>query len=950
MPGDDGLENNQGLEEPNSGLDDGMDASSDAPAESSAPQEQATTSAKSAVSGIAGIVQWFLKLPPAIKTAIGAAFPYVLIAIAGLLAILFLHLAAAYASEELFEVLPFAEELQKFNETVGDFFTGKLFVTDEEKAAEAEQKYFKKLEEVYNYYLNNYNVRIDTTLITETLFYDRGISDYEEDEDVKGIEDAGDQILEDGTTEDENIYQEEANFYKVAKRHIKTLAKFQIVENTSYNACPNNYEPQSKITPESDKEIADTWAGFYGWNTRATFNYQPYQQVAHPKIDGTSRNITYCEFQNAEDQLSSSYKEDYAIYKPYKDAYNSCVADCNQQVCDNPDDPSDCHQKCDPETACATQKAERDEWLGKLQGNWGDVYDIGSEASENSSFRCSPSGRWGQLNGYTDSRRYHNYRFPEDWIDKGTDYTFWESAIDALRGLVTGPISEGIHKIDCSAKPAIMYTYTTSIAREGVYYYKLLSRNTKFLSNKSFIERYYPNEFGENDSDEQKMKDAIDIVDKIYDAYEYVTDNREYCDYTTDYSAGSGGYVFGGGTSVASPNITTFISQIASMVVEDMKRTGIPASTTIAQAIAETGGSSGLSNNFNNYYGMKVGGTCTDGMDTSREGVAIKPGEAGNRCTGNRYWDGTVVRMCNKARTDCAWYRVYDGFENSTADHSRNLNENSAYSDCRGLKNNSVQFAQCIAGHYATDPAYARKLVGHINTYDLGQYDIGYTGTADVIENDVPLVGESGGTTAGGSTETGGDSFAEVQQHCIPRVGAAGAGTISTDGVNNAPTIGACQDRTSVDYKTYWWSSNNLFYASGYPYQCTWYAHGRGLQILTSNGMSMDTARTYMNPMNGDAWKWFHQNQYFNTSTDYTKPKVGAIIVWRNGNKPGHVAVIEEINRGPNGEITSIKTTEGGTSVRDGCGQQGYAERERTLDYIKAHGTYTFIGYVYLLG
>jgi len=80
-----------------------------------------------------------------------------------------------------------------------------------------------------------------------------------------------------------------------------------------------------------------------------------------------------------------------------------------------------------------------------------------------------------------------------------------------------------------------------------------------------------------------------------------------------------------------------------------------------------------------------------------------------------------------------------------------------------------------------------------------------------------------------------------------------------------AQGIRTALDRSSQDYITYWGSSNNIYY-SKYVNECTWYAFGRGLEILTKNGMSMETARKYMMPLAHNAWTWFNDNQYFSSS------------------------------------------------------------------------------------
>ena len=50
-----------------------------------------------------------------------------------------------------------------------------------------------------------------------------------------------------------------------------------------------------------------------------------------------------------------------------------------------------------------------------------------------------------------------------------------------------------------------------------------------------------------------------------------------------------------------------FIGRIAPLAVEDMKKTGVLASLTIAQAILESGwGESTLAKNYNNLFGIKA--------------------------------------------------------------------------------------------------------------------------------------------------------------------------------------------------------------------------------------------------------------------------------------------------------------------------------------------------------
>lgn len=72
---------------------------------------------------------------------------------------------------------------------------------------------------------------------------------------------------------------------------------------------------------------------------------------------------------------------------------------------------------------------------------------------------------------------------------------------------------------------------------------------------------------------------------------------------------------------------------------------------------------------------------------------------------------------------------------------------------------------------------------------------------------------------------------------------------------------------------------------------CTWYAFYRAQEILGE----CPTALTPSALGSGDAFSWWNAHDKFaGYSTDYTKPKPGAIIVW-GGTVPGHVAIVEEV-------------------------------------------------------
>ena len=253
--------------------------------------------------------------------------------------------------------------------------------------------------------------------------------------------------------------------------------------------------------------------------------------------------------------------------------------------------------------------------------------------------------------------------------------------------------------------------------KDSVYYWNLVN---------SFIPNYY-DEYLPSDGEEREEA-IMRIADDIYLAYEdlgpgtaCIPPQDILCrdDEGADYYTGDGSQP---GTSTSE-----FFTKIAPIAIEEMSRTGINASVTMAQAALESSwGKSGLSLKYSNYYGMTSG--CINNATyppSSYKGIVLHKDEQFNNCSGNAYWDGTVVAMCNKGGGDCQWYRVYDSFANSTRDHSRLLVQSSHYSGCNSYKNSKDQI-QCIKnGGYATDPNYVSKVMNMINDYNLTQYDIG---------------------------------------------------------------------------------------------------------------------------------------------------------------------------------------------------------------------------------
>ena len=148
-----------------------------------------------------------------------------------------------------------------------------------------------------------------------------------------------------------------------------------------------------------------------------------------------------------------------------------------------------------------------------------------------------------------------------------------------------------------------------------------------------------------------------------------------------------------------------FIEAVAGPAQDSQRRTGVPASVTIAQAIHESGwGISKLAREANNYFGIKAFNH-------------PNPAEV--------YWietwevvDGEDVMVLDP-------FRAYKSLQESIADHGLFFVRNSRYAPARAMAHDARAFAQAIAdAGYATDPAYAAKLVRLMDQYDLYQYDL----------------------------------------------------------------------------------------------------------------------------------------------------------------------------------------------------------------------------------
>ena len=143
---------------------------------------------------------------------------------------------------------------------------------------------------------------------------------------------------------------------------------------------------------------------------------------------------------------------------------------------------------------------------------------------------------------------------------------------------------------------------------------------------------------------------------------------------------------------------------------ESRRKTKVPVSVTLAQAILETGGgaSSALGNNF---FGIKARQTSTSGV------FSWGPNAAGCTLVKTREAEraGLVVTV--------GAFRAYTDLRTSVLDHGDLLRSNPVYAPAFKYTDDPKRFLREIAKRYATDPAYAAKLLSLMDRYDLLQYD-----------------------------------------------------------------------------------------------------------------------------------------------------------------------------------------------------------------------------------
>ncbi|MES2811989.1 MAG: glucosaminidase domain-containing protein [Bacteroidota bacterium] len=176
--------------------------------------------------------------------------------------------------------------------------------------------------------------------------------------------------------------------------------------------------------------------------------------------------------------------------------------------------------------------------------------------------------------------------------------------------------------------------------------------------------------------------------------------------------------------------VNAYINQYKDVAKSNMKKYGVPASITLAQAILESGAGTGtLCRVANNHFGIKC----------------------------HKEWTGETVRHDDDAAQEC--FRKYDNPFLSYADYSMFLTSRPWYNPLFKLEKNDYKgwaYGLKKSG-YATDPKYPEKLIGIINRYQLQRFDSEVLGLEYIAPSTTPVA-----PVVSAKTETKKEEMAEL--------------------------------------------------------------------------------------------------------------------------------------------------------------------------------------------
>jgi flagellar protein FlgJ len=147
-------------------------------------------------------------------------------------------------------------------------------------------------------------------------------------------------------------------------------------------------------------------------------------------------------------------------------------------------------------------------------------------------------------------------------------------------------------------------------------------------------------------------------------------------------------------TDVVAEHVQAFLEPLAEPAQAASRRTGVPAELILAQAALETGWGqyqivTPEGQNSHNLFGIKAG--------SQWQGPTTE-------VTTHEHIEGQRVRLRDR-------FRVYESFEAAFTDYASLISESPRYAAVTRAPDAEQAARELQAGGYATDPAYADKLI-----------------------------------------------------------------------------------------------------------------------------------------------------------------------------------------------------------------------------------------------
>ncbi|PLC52224.1 flagellar assembly peptidoglycan hydrolase FlgJ [Pollutimonas nitritireducens] len=153
----------------------------------------------------------------------------------------------------------------------------------------------------------------------------------------------------------------------------------------------------------------------------------------------------------------------------------------------------------------------------------------------------------------------------------------------------------------------------------------------------------------------------------------------------------------------APKHIESFVSKMSEAAKYAADESGVPAKLILSQAALESG--------WGRREIMRDDGTTSHNLFGIKASSGWK-GKVVNVMT-TEYVDGVARKMKQP-------FRAYDSYAESFADYARLIGQSKRYSDVVGAPSAEVAAHRIQAAGYATDPAYAEKLISIMGYFDTG--------------------------------------------------------------------------------------------------------------------------------------------------------------------------------------------------------------------------------------